>query len=237
MTQPINIYTIWYGNWQNNPATSIISNFISNLGGSSYWGINTAYYMFIEGTKTYVSDQVTLKGSFNDNYSQGTSITQSLIEDKIIPNAVSNGLTLDVNGIYLILMSKDIKFPSYCLNWCAKSFHSTISGATIKYSVIGDPETQCPRLCAYQETTPNGNLAADTMINLIANSLANVATDPLSMSWWDSHGNQNADKCNFNFGTSTFKTTNGAIANLTLNGKNYLVQQLWNLNKGACSMS
>ena len=38
------VYYIWYGNWSGNSATTILTDFASNLGGSPYFNINTTYY-------------------------------------------------------------------------------------------------------------------------------------------------------------------------------------------------
>ena len=38
------VYYIWYGNWSGNSATTLLPDFMSNLGGSPYFNINTTYY-------------------------------------------------------------------------------------------------------------------------------------------------------------------------------------------------
>jgi hypothetical protein len=47
-----------------------------------------------------------------------------------------------------------------------------------------------------------------------------------------------ADKCAWNFGT-TYKAPNGALANVHLGTRDYLVQQLWlpSKNGGSCALS
>src|SRR5262249_12988471 len=42
--QGVNVYYIWYGNWAGNSATTILPDFMSHLGGSPYFNINTTYY-------------------------------------------------------------------------------------------------------------------------------------------------------------------------------------------------
>src|SRR5437868_5581305 len=39
-----NVYFIWYGNWSGNSATTILTDLAKNIGGSSYFNINTSYY-------------------------------------------------------------------------------------------------------------------------------------------------------------------------------------------------
>lgn len=50
-------------------------------------------------------------------------------------------------------------------------------------------------------SSPNGDPAIDAAVNIFAHELAETATDPLLNAWWaDSDGDENADKCSFNFG-------------------------------------
>src|SRR5689334_4475971 len=39
MTGTVNAYYIWYGNWSGNSATTILTDFIQNIGGSPYYNI------------------------------------------------------------------------------------------------------------------------------------------------------------------------------------------------------
>jgi len=124
----------------------------------------------------------------------------------------------------------------FCATYCGKHSKTTINGVTIKYGIIGNAISQCPGSCVYQPTSPNGDAGVDGMISVIAHQLADIVTDPLSDAWWDTLGNEVADKCNFNFGSGLFRTSNGAIANVALDGKNFLIQQIWNPVTGKCVM-
>lgn len=70
-------------------------------------------------------------------------------------------------------------------------------------------------------------------------------SDPDLNAWFDSSGNENADKCNFNFGaTSTCNanglctpagTSGGAQYNQTFGNNNWMMQENWeNANGGGC---
>ena len=54
--------------------------------------------------------------------------------------------------------------------------------------------------------------------------------------WYDRNGNENGDKCAWNFGT-TSTATNGAKYNIVLGGTKYLIQQNWNAVTQSCGMS
>ena len=75
------------------------------------------------------------------------------------------------------------------------------------------------------------------MVSVIAHELAEAVTDPLLNAWYDSTGAENADKCAWTFGTVS-RLSNGAMYNLVLGGKNYLVQLNWKLaTTQGCGMS
>src|SRR5437763_12903892 len=63
MLGTVNAYYIWYGNWSGNSATTILTDFASNIGGSSYEAINGTYY---DGSNTHVSGNVSYAGSTTD---------------------------------------------------------------------------------------------------------------------------------------------------------------------------
>ena len=66
------------------------------------------------------------------------------------------------------------------------------------------------------------------MINVISHELTETLTDPDTGNGWfrTDLAHEDGDLCNFNFGT-TFTAPNGSQANLTLNGRNYLTQQIY----------
>jgi len=49
------VYYIWYGDWSGNSATTILTDFAQNIGGSPYYNINTTY---TDGTNARVSNSV-----------------------------------------------------------------------------------------------------------------------------------------------------------------------------------
>jgi hypothetical protein len=225
----VNAYVIWYGNWSGNTATTIIPAFLSSEGGSSYFNINTTYG---EG----ITNGVTYKGSTTDNYSQGTSLSDSAVE-AIVSSAITSGrLPKDTNGVYFVLTSQDVTETSgFCSEYCGWHTNGTISGSDIKYSFVGNPAA-CLSSCAAQSTGPNGNAGADGMVSIIAHELEEAVTDPDGNAWWNSSsGMENADTCAWTFGTES-TASNGSKYNITLGGKQYLIQQ--NLIKGStCSCS
>src|SRR5215471_6914665 len=72
-SSPIHMYYIWYGNWASldGGANTILTTLANGIGGSPYFNINTTYY---NSSSQNLINAVTLAGSVNDNYSQGTAL-------------------------------------------------------------------------------------------------------------------------------------------------------------------
>ncbi|PYS23620.1 MAG: hypothetical protein DMF72_08705 [Acidobacteria bacterium] len=229
-----NVYYIWYGNWSGNSATTILTDLARSIGGSPYFNINTTYY---NGSNVHVSNSVNYVNSVNDNYSQGTSLSDSAIQ-AVVAGAISGGaLPYDTNAVYFVLTSADVTASSgFCTQYCGWHTHGTINGFDIKYAFIGNPD-RCPTACEAQTTGPNGNAGADGMASIISHELEEAVTDPDLNAWYDTRGQENADKCAWTFGT-TYPGPNGSSYNVTLGTRNYLIQRNWvNAAGGYCSMT
>jgi hypothetical protein len=234
MNGTVNVYYIWYGNWSGNSGTTILTNFISNLGGSSYEHINTTYY---DGSNTHVTGAINYAGSTTDNYSQGTSLSDAQIQSVVAAHCGALG-SCDPNGLYFVLTSSDVTASSgFCTQYCGWHNHGTIAGKDVKYAFVGNPD-RCPTSCEQQTTGPNGNAGADGMASIIAHESEEAISDPDLNAWYDTRGNENADKCAWTFGTES-TAANGSKYNITLaDGGKYLIQQNWvNASGGYCAMS
>ena len=227
------VYYIWYGNWSTNSATTILTDFANNIGGSPYYNINTSYF---NGSNTKVSNSVALLGSTTDNYSQGTALSDAQIL-AVVNSAISSGrLPKNTNAVYFVLTSADVTATSgFCTNYCGWHNHASVSGLDIKYAFVGNTD-RCPSSCSAQSTGPNGNAGADGMASIIAHELVEAVSDPDLNAWYDGKGYENADKCAWTFGT-TYTAANGAKANVKLGTRDFLIQQNWlNVGNGSCTL-
>jgi hypothetical protein len=258
--QGTNVYYIWYGDWSRDPlAQTILTDFISDIGGSSYFNINSSYYdLNKEGERVAVPNRVNFKGSVTDNYSRGSALSDNDVGCIIQNAAVSGKLPFDLNGQYFVMTSADVTETSgFCSLYCAyHGYLQTDSSSTqnscgipvvnpnqlnqnLVGSFVGNPH-QCPLACTAQDATPNGDFAGDSMVNVVAHELSESATDPYNDGWISPDGTENGDLCLFNFGypTKTRLLPNGSYYNLTLGKRKYLSQQIWvNRRGGYCAMS
>ncbi len=235
MTGTINVYYIWYGNWSTDTAVSILTDLALAIGGSPYFNINTTYS---NSAGLHVQNSVLYKTYALDNYSHGTRLGDAAVQ-AIVAHAIGSGkLPLDSNGVYFVLGSPDVKEVSgFCTSYCGWHTRASISGKDIKYAFVGDAAVQCPSACIEQTASPNGNPGADGMASVIAHELEEAATDPDLNAWYDSRGQENADKCAWTFG-ATYTTANGAKANMKLGARDYLIQRNWvNASGGGCALS
>jgi hypothetical protein len=233
MTNGTNLYYIWYGNWSGNSATTILTDFANNLGGSGYWNINTTYYSG-STTHIYVKNQVTFQGSSTVAYPYGTSLSDAQILQVVKDNLGTSAP--DPNGIYFVLTSSDVTASSgFCTSYCGWHNHATVNGVDTKYAFVGNPD-RCISACAAQTTGPNGNAGADGMASIIAHESEEATTDPDLNAWYDSRGAENGDKCAWTFGTES-TASNGSKYNVTLGSRQFLIQQNWNATTQSCMMS
>src|SRR5438093_10218377 len=63
-------------------------------------------------------------------------------------------------------------------------------------------------------------------VNLISHETEETTTDENLDAWYDASGAENADKCAWQFG-QTYTTGNGSTANISVGGRDWLVQMNW----------
>jgi Phosphate-induced protein 1 conserved region len=227
------VYLIFYGNWNANPAISILPDWAANLGGSPYFNTNTTY---IDGSNRRISNSVTLGGTIFDNYSRGSALDDNGV-GAVVSTAIGNGsLPLDAHGVYFVLTSSDVAETSgFCTTYCGWHSFETVQSVSIKYSFVGN-SAACPFACEGSPgNAPNGNEGADGMASIMAHELNESVTDPEIDAWYDSNGNEVGDLCNFTYG-STYRTGSGALANVRLGARDFLLQENWvNAGGGYCA--
>jgi hypothetical protein len=122
--------------------------------------------------------------------------------------------------------SSNCAFTQYC------AYHSSFgSGSTATlYANIPYADT-VPSACDAGQH-PNGG-DADATINLISHEHNEAITDPLGNAWFDRSGQENGDKCAWNFGTP-LGSTNGGAYNQEIGTGRYYLQQEWSNRSSGC---
>ena len=243
------IYVIWYGCWDEtcgnlgNPNTQmILTDFLSSIGGSPYFQINAMYGSPFGAP----SGALFWAGQVVDHYSHGMELTKEQIAGIVQDQIEDLKLPLDPAGIYLVLASADVS--SVSTGFCTSELvhHGTgmaFDESGFRYAFVGNPN-RCPSVAAPQFfsggtllPTPNADLPADAMASSIAQVLSGVVTNPVGGGWFDRYGLEAAQKCVGQFGP-TYLAPNGAIANIRLGQRHWLIQQNWvNGKRGHCAMN
>jgi len=248
-----NVYVIWYGNWSGNTATTILTDFVINLGSTSYFNINTLYP---DANGDAPNGALYYSASIFDAYSHGASLTVPDIQGIVRDWITAGAFPLDGAGIYLVFGSADITDirpdgSSFCYPQGSPPHHGvfTFNGAQVKYGFLGNADrcpSSAPQFFAPDGTrlqSPNGNFGADAMASNLAHLLNVIVTSPLGTAgqyggWYDRYGFENARKCQGIFGP-TYQLPNGAPANIRLGYRDFLIQQNWvNVKpRGYCALS
>ena len=199
----------WGANWGNGSFAGDkpggIDSFYSGIGGSSYLGTNTEY----TGSNGQVGTGVSYAGHVVDTSpapSRAPSTSQVLAEvAKYVTSPVSN-------GYYPVYVDQ----PRGSAGYCAWHSAGTINGVPVQFAFFfnldGDPGCN-------PGSSPGHSQGLTALANVSGHELSEAVTDPHLNAWYDSAGNENADKCAWTFnGLESF------------GGQSWLIQGNWSNN-------
>lgn len=253
MTNPVHVYLLWYGNWNNNTTVPIVEDFVIGLNKSPYFRITSGYYELLPITSTnptagpkgiaYATDTLIFVKSIFVGYTHGTSLSDENIFSIVGEVAHTGDVLIDQGALYLVLTSSDVQegsgFGGFCGGYCGWHDHNDYNGYDLKFAFIGDPAScldTCTAKTKYDEYgiahSPNFNWSADGMVSVIGHEITEALTDPdwnTGPAWTDSNGYENADRCAWNYGDKLYMTSNGSVANVKLGTRDYLIQRNWAL--------
>lgn len=237
MTNGVNVYTIFYGNWTLYQQ-QIVTDFISGLSSSSWYSpISKYYYQFNnETSKVYVSTEIKLMNFINDSYSMGHTLEPMFYSD-IIKNHINKGnLKTDENGIYCILTSNDVvsnfyinsKVETFGENYCG--FHR-YDNLPILFSQVPTIDSNCMSKIN-RNNSPNSDPFIDTMISFLAHEIVETVLSPLDQtSWAELPFNEPGDKCESDFGNYSQTSPH---YNVEIGSRKFLIQSLYDLESNSC---
>ncbi len=211
---------------------SLIGYFLSNLGASSYWNINTTYY---NGSNVHVTRSLNYSQFWAANVNvpaSGSAPTDANMENLLITGFNTGKLTFSPTTIYAIFSDAGVNLGGgFGSSYCAYHGHFTWNGNDVKYAAMPH-NIDFPSACTDGQA-PNGDAAADAEVNTLAHESEEATTDEDLNAWYDRRGNENADKCAWNFGAVS--GSSGAQYNITVGSKHFMVQQNWiNSGSGGC---
>lgn len=221
---------------------ALINRFFSEVGGSGLYNIMTQYH----DASQQIQNSSTLGGTWVDTTPyphEGTPsdpLSDADIRASVARALAANGWTPGQNHLYLVYTAPGLAecwdsnsctpgtaAPEYC------AYHSFISlnTETVVYAFMPYVETWTTQ-CRSFSTSPNGNIAADSVISMSSHELFEAITDieptPTGVAWHDLNCNDNtecgeiADKCEYRYGTPAADGSN-----VSLGSHRYIVQQEW----------
>ena len=225
-----NVYAIFWEPTGNVSANynSLIQRYFNDVGGSGLYAINTQY---TDSSGAAPSNAV-LAGTWVDN----SAYPESPLLDSDIQNEVSNALsangwTPSNDNIFFVFTEagQDLCFDSsqsQCASNAFCAYHNFFGSNTIYAAMPYAASFSCN-----PGSSPN-NDDADQTINVTSHEQMEAATDPLLNAWSDSSGQENGDKCAWQFGPLA---SDGSDVNW--NGNPYIVQEEWDNAISGCALT
>ncbi len=203
------VQAIFWGTSWSDPAfadgkISGLADFYNGVGGSRYAGTNTEY----TGTNGQVTSAVSYGGAVLDASAAPKHAPQTSAILAEVCKVIANPVT---NGFYAVYVDQ----PRGHQRYCAWHSYGTCNGVDVQFgfffSLDGDPG------CDPQDTWTSNSQGLAALANVSGHELSETMTDPRSAGWYDSSGQENADKCAWTF-----------LAPVTLsNGTTWKVQGNW----------
>lgn len=222
---------------------TVIDGFLGNVAAASglssnvYWS-DTQYYgptgAHISYSSTFgggsILDTDAFPNDCRDSYTPNACVSDTAMQQEV--NKVAPASWHGPNSLIFVFTGKDIG-SCYNSSTCAFSYycayHSNLSDGT-PYANMPYAMT-VPAACGSGQS-PNGN-DADSTINVASHEHNEAITDPLGTAWYDQRGQEDGDKCAWNFGTALGGVT-GAKYNQVINGGHYYLQQEWSNQSSGC---
>ncbi len=207
----------------------LVTQFLSEVGGTPLFSTTTEYYQGSGATKQTITNTSRFGGQFIDTtpFPAG-GVTDADLQASVKRAQAANGWPTGTNNLYLVYTGPGGETVS---QYCAYHGITTINGADTPFA--NEPyggQSGCTT-----PSSPNNNPAADSIINTTSHELWEAITDPnLGDGWVATSGDEGSDECNFMFGT-----TDAGGADLRINGHGYIVQKEWRNTKSpfGCVMS
>lgn len=232
-----NLYFIWYGDWTGADRSldqQIVGEMAATIGVTPYLNI---VQLYSDASGRNASSGVVYAGAVYDSYSHGSELSDNDIKDVVNQKMINFELPGDTQGIFVVVSSPDVTATSgQVASYCAMHGTTDLYSAKWPFIYVGSPARSVVR-CAPQPVGPNGTTNGDGIAYLLAAELADILTDPFLNAWYDRLGLEVADKCAWTYGT-TYKSANGALANVKLGARDYLLPPLWVPSKsgGSCAL-
>jgi hypothetical protein len=187
-----------------------LDTFYTGIGGTPYAAGSSEY---TDASHT-VGNTINHHGHFIDTSTATGGGSTTAIQSEVCKVLKNNGITPLINGYYPVYVDVKRGNAGYCAWHSAGTCGSTPVQFAFFFNLDGDSG------CDVRDTSDNGHsegLAA--LANVSGHELSEARSDPRLNAWYDSSGEENADKCAWTFGP-TVAFSNGSTWKIQGNWSN-----------------
>ena len=200
-----NVTTIFWGPGWADPAFYAdkftgLDDFYSGLGNSSY-AVTSDEYSGTNGGVTpgigYVSSYVDTSALFKSSAPQTSDI-----QGEVCKVLAATNTAPDPAGYYAVYVDRSRGHAGYC------AWHSwgSCGGTPIQFAFFFDLDGDAG--CDPEASGTGHSQGLDALANVSGHEISEARTDPRGDGWYDSSGQENADKCAWIFGTNLLTLSN-----------------------------
>jgi len=211
---------------------SLMGFFLRNVGGSPWYNITSSYTTM---QNVPLKNTVTYAGYWANNTNvppDGSGVLNATMVTMLQSGFDSGKIVYNPNTVYMIFSAGTVNLGRFTgSSYCAYHTYATmkING---KYQIVlyaAMPYAYSWSFgCSsfFTAPSPNNDKPAEVEINIAAHELTETQTNPINSAWYDGGRQENGDKCAWQYGDTKI-AANGGKYNVTLAGKNFLIQQNW----------
>ena len=241
LTGTISLIPVWVGSWADSDVSSWnsqLGNIVTSLGSASANPVSLPGHVFNTNSLYFTSQGLTAPSL---QWVPNTSVTATTDPngnetDADVANDINTFISANptivpvgTTPVYIYIGANTTQLTSgfgtsYC-GWHAYGNATTSTLINVPYIAIQNFNSNYNTTCSAQLNSPNGNIALDAMSSVLVHEVDETLTDPFFNAWFDTNGQESADKCAWNFGATY--STGAAKYNVQLGSLKYLIQLDW----------
>lgn len=194
------VHAIFWGtSWPSNTSDKVsgMDSFYQGFGNSTYAAACNEY----KGTNGQVTSSVAYAGHTID----GTAASSGAKSSNILAEVCKViGTSAVHNGYYPVY----VDLPRGSAGYCGYHSAGTCNGVTVQFAFFWNLDGDAG--CDPNDTSGLHSQGLSAIANTSAHELSEARTDPNNGGWYDSSGQENGDKCNFQFPVPLVTFSNGS---------------------------
>jgi hypothetical protein len=210
---------------------------------SSWYNVNRYY-----GAKGAIKLNTTQKVKLHSSFAIPNP-SQKVIKEGDVPNILKSLIVqkklpwLPNTGVYVLMVGNGITYNEMCTLYCGwHDVFGYLVGSTsyqVPFAAVGNV-AKCFPICSIYNTAADRSAPnhpeIDGTASIFAHEVVEAISNPGTGGWFDSNGEENADKCAWKFGTGVKKGVRKDLSTYNYNsmvgGQPFMLQMNWDPRKG-----